>query len=738
MSEKGLEVLSPAGNLDIFKAVINAGADAVYFGGDKFGARAFAQNFSIQEAEECIRYAHVHGSKAYLTLNTLLKNTEVERELYDYLRAYYEIGLDAVIVQDMGVFAFVKEFFPDLSLHASTQMTITNAPGAKLLQEMGADRIVTSREISLTELQNIYDATGVEIETFVHGALCVSYSGQCLMSSMIGGRSGNRGRCAQPCRLPYEVLDGNGGHLSLPGAYVLSPKDLCAIAEIPQLSESGVYSLKIEGRMKQLQYAAGVVSVYRKYVDAYMEHGAENYMVSKADMSKLYDLGNRCGFTNRYLYEQNGKDMITFEEPSHKKSQNTDTEYPEQKISVDGILEAHVGEPLQLTVHTNGMNDVRVEGNVVDVAMKQPATIERVEEQLQKTGNTSFAFEHLEIHMDDNVFLPVQRLKELRRNALDIIMNNKLSGANRTDALPFVSHEQEQKAMIRQTREAVNKAGDKHPKLCVTVETMKQFEVALAYDEISKIIIDCDEMFLSTSPIQWAKNAFDMAKKCNKEFLLSFPVIFRQKTQEIMDSFIEELLELPMDGIMVHSYDALGYLQQHHYPKEKILCNHRLYTFSNQAITALEQEGYQYFSAPLELNEKELRHRMNHKSQMVIYNDIPVMITANCMHKNCKSCDKKSEVMYLLDRYDTSFPVKNHCAFCYNIIYNSKKYCLFSNVKELQALGFKEYRIDFTIEDSGEMRQVMDSYRRSFIMGDVNHSMEQQDQTRGHFKRGVE
>ena len=245
------EVLAPAGTYECFRAAINAGADAVYLGGSMFGARAFAGNFEEAELIKAIRTAHLYGRKVYLTVNTLLRNDELEK-LVQYVKPYYEEGLDAVIVQDYGVFAVLREAFPGLDLHASTQMTITGKYGAQLLNDMGAARVVPARELSAKEIRDIYDNVDVEIESFVHGALCYCYSGQCLLSSMIGGRSGNRGRCAQPCRLTYSA---NG----ISEKYLLSPKDMCTIEAVPDILDAGVYSLKIEGRMKTARMGAGTL-----------------------------------------------------------------------------------------------------------------------------------------------------------------------------------------------------------------------------------------------------------------------------------------------------------------------------------------------------------------------------------------------------------------------------------------------------------------------------------------------
>ncbi len=307
---KNREVLAPAGTYECFRAAINAGADAVYLGGSMFGARAFAGNFDRDELLSAIRTAHLYGKKVYLTVNTLLRNDELEG-LTEYIKPFYEAGLDAAIVQDYGVFSVLRENFPGLDLHASTQMTITGKYGAKLLKDMGASRVVTARELSAAEIKDIHDNVDVEIESFVHGALCYCYSGQCLLSSMIGGRSGNRGRCAQPCRLTYSM---NG----INDRYLLSPKDMCTLEAIPDFLDAGVYSLKIEGRMKSPEYVAGVSYAYRRYVDMYLEKGRDGFRVDEKDIKQLMDIYNRGGFCKGYYYVHNDKNMMTFNRPNHQ------------------------------------------------------------------------------------------------------------------------------------------------------------------------------------------------------------------------------------------------------------------------------------------------------------------------------------------------------------------------------------------------------------------------------------
>lgn len=312
-----VEVLAPAGSLDIMKAVVAAGADAIYLGGNMFGARAFANNFNDEELICAIEYAHLFGRKVYLTVNTLLKSREIENSLIEYLIPFYEAGLDAVIVQDMGVFNLIRKHFPDMDIHASTQMTQTGVYGSRLLKELGATRIVTSREMNLQEIKQLHERLDVEIESFVHGALCYCYSGQCLLSSFNGGRSGNRGRCAQPCRMPYDVYDNGEKINNRNNSYALSPKDMCALQILPDVIESGVYSLKIEGRMKNVTYAAMVTHIYRKYVDMYLERGRKGFKVDKKDIEELSDIYNRGAFTTGYYDSVKGKKMMSLGRPNH-------------------------------------------------------------------------------------------------------------------------------------------------------------------------------------------------------------------------------------------------------------------------------------------------------------------------------------------------------------------------------------------------------------------------------------
>lgn len=320
---KNIEILAPAGSYEGMKAAMNAGCDAVYIGGSSFGARAYANNLNEDTLLRAIDEAHIRNKRLYLTVNTLVKERERLEGLEHFLDRFYERGLDAVIVQDLGVLHYIHRNFPDLPIHASTQMTLTMAEGANLLKDYNVTRLVTSRELSFKEIRAIRDNTDMEIESFVHGALCYCYSGQCLMSSMIGGRSGNRGRCAQPCRMSYQFYSENSRISNDKETYLLSPKDINTVAFIPELIEAGVDSFKIEGRMKRPEYAAAVTSIYRKYVDYYLEHGKEKYQdivrsdVFNQDMMNLMDIYNRGGFSGGYGKTYNCKQMMSITRPNH-------------------------------------------------------------------------------------------------------------------------------------------------------------------------------------------------------------------------------------------------------------------------------------------------------------------------------------------------------------------------------------------------------------------------------------
>lgn len=438
-----VELLAPAGSYESAKAAVNAGADAIYMGGPLFSARAYAESSKEDMLLRSIEYCHLFGVKVYMTLNTLIKEDEFSG-ICDYIDPYYKAGLDAVIVQDFGVFMEIRKHFPDLSLHISTQMTVTGPYFAKMLKNAGADRIVAARELLLDELYRIDKEAGIEVEAFIHGALCYCYSGQCLMSSLIGGRSGNRGRCAGTCRLPYDIYENGKKITNNNENYVLSLKDFNTINSLKDMVDAGVASLKIEGRMKSPVYVAGVVSVYRKYLDIIMsENESDKYKADEYDQRLLKEIFDRGGSTDGYLKYHNGKEMVALKE---KKVRVPDeiilSEIKEKYIDQDRKLDVYVIAKFEVlkkpvlelfTFLKDGKKiSFTVEGNsAIEAAGKVPAIKEDIVKRLSKLGGTDFKAAGVELSLEGECFIPVKVINELRREAVDGLRENILKSCRR-------------------------------------------------------------------------------------------------------------------------------------------------------------------------------------------------------------------------------------------------------------------------------------------------------------------
>lgn len=708
MRNKDFELLAPAGSLEILKGVIESGADAVYVGGSMFGARAYANNFTEEELLEAIDFAHLRGVKVYLTVNTLIKNSEFSK-LYDYLLPYYKRGLDAVIVQDIGVVKAIHEYFPSMEIHTSTQMTVTGADGVRFLSQFGVTRVVMAREVSLAEMKRIHEETGMELEAFVHGALCYSYSGQCLFSSILGGRSGNRGRCAQPCRLPYTV-EGKKDE------YILSLKDMCGIKALDKLHDAGVYSLKIEGRMKQLEYACGVVKYYRSYIDS-------KKPVSDADYDRIKALGNRCGFTDRYYFDHNGSDMVTYVKPNFVS--NAEEPSPEKrKLSIEGELVLREGEPGSLTVKRG---DVTYKASIepVSAALKAPLDKKAAIDRINKTGDTDFEFSHIKAQIGENVFVPNGALNKLRRDAISGLCDKLLKKYYRNDArYADISSMCELPEHVVKS-DAVHEDGAVNAKDYTTIcscMTRAQLDTLISYDCFDVFYLDFDMYDRRTLIQQFADDVKSLTKR-NKKVYLMLPTIFRADSSDYFVSIAKELDKVCFEGFVVKNYEEL-YLTENLFTGKKVILDHNMYTFNDVSKSAFFEHGVSGDTVPLELNSKEIMHRNNIGSQMIVYGYYPLMTTANCVHKNTKGCDKKQKLIYLKDRYNKSFAVCNNCKECYNTIYNSLPTMLTKNISKLKEAGIRRFRYSFTIETPKQIKAVMDDKIAEY--------------TNGHYKRGVE
>ena len=705
MRNKDFELLAPAGNLEIFKGVIESGADAVYVGGSMFGARAYANNFTEEELLEAIDFAHLRGVKVYLTVNTLIKNSEFSK-LYDYLLVYYKRGLDAVIVQDIGVVKAIHEYFPSMEIHTSTQMTVTGADGVRFLSQFGVTRVVMAREVSLAEMKRIHEETGMELEAFVHGALCYSYSGQCLFSSILGGRSGNRGRCAQPCRLPYTV-EGKKDE------YILSLKDMCGIKALDKLHDAGVYSLKIEGRMKQLEYACGVVKYYRSYIDS-------KKPVSDADYDRIKALGNRCGFTDRYYFDHNGSDMVTYVKPNFV-SNAAEPSPEKRKLSIEGELVLREGEPGSLTVKRG---DVTYKASIepVSAALKAPLDKKAAIDRINKTGDTDFEFSHIKAQIGENVFVPNGALNKLRRDAISGLCDKLLKKYYRNDArYADMSRLTALPEYVVKSDAAHDEAINDYTTICSCM-TRTQLDTLIGYDCFDVFYLDFDMYDRKILIQQFADDVQSLTKR-NKKVYLMLPTIFRADSSDYFVTIAKELDNVSFEGFVVKNYEEL-YLTENLFTGKNVILDHNMYTFNDVSKSAFFEHGVSGDTVPLELNSREIMHRNNIGSQMIVYGYYPLMTTANCVHKNTKGCDKKQKLIYLKDRYNKSFAVCNNCKECYNTIYNSLPTMLTKNISKLKEEGIRSFRYSFTIETPKQIKAVMDDKVAEY--------------TNGHYKRGVE
>lgn len=730
-----MELLAPAGNYECFLGAIQAGADAVYLGGSKFSARAYADNFTDEEICKAILYAHVCGKKVYVTVNTLLKDGELS-ELVPYMRPFYEAGLDGVIVQDFGVFTALKEAFPGLSLHASTQMTLTGSMGTAFLQSLGAERIVPARELSLREIKKIKEDTGIEIEVFVHGAMCYCYSGQCLMSSIIGGRSGNRGRCAQPCRLPYQV-ETAGGNSGKKDVYPLSMKDMCTLSILPDLIEAGVDSFKIEGRMKKAEYAAGVTSVYRKYIDRYFQTGREGYRVDKKDLEFLSSLYIRSQIQDGYYYKQNGADMITLNSPAYngseesvlKRIRETYIDVPaekKKKAPVSMEITLHVGAPAAFRVKVLQTDkEITLTGPVVDKAQKNPITEENVRKCFGKLGDTFFAVspEQMHIEMDADCFYPLKTMNELRRQGMEELlklyypidrMENKAEEApvQENAAAPDCRTEQEHAVLLQKKEQLTALMESDFPYDTVYLESDFRNEAGVV-----------------------GETETEACRNAGKKVYIALPFIVRDKDE----AFLTKLLPLMnrADGVLVRNLETLGFLQKNDY-KGSIRLDAGMYCFNKKTVSFYEPLAESY-CMPYELNHKEQKFLSRRETgiliEHVVYGRLPLMVTANCTQRTMEKCIKSAHMgeNRLRDRYRKEFPVMLHCRYCYNVILNSVPLSLHDTIS-IQTDDI--LRIQFTSEDYRETRAVLKFFKNRMEGGSMEPPFT--EFTKGHEKRGVD
>ncbi len=736
VSVNKVELLSPAGDYECFMAAIKAGADAVYAGGSRYGARAYALNFTQDELLKAIDKAHINNRKLYLTVNTVIKNEELD-QLYDYIEPLYRQGLDGVIVQDMGAVALLKECFPGLPLHASTQMAVTGSEGVKLLMDMGICRVVPARELDLAELRSIREKTGVELECFIHGALCYSYSGKCLFSSMVGKRSGNRGRCAQPCRLPYD------------GKYIMSAKDICTVNIIPRLIEAGISSFKIEGRMKSKEYVASVTGIYRKYIDAYYDHGPSSFNVSDEDLKDLTGIYTRSGHCEGYYDKHNGREMITINKPSYATPETEKVEELYQrytgeyhKLPVKCVFSAYAGSELTVSLMC-GDNSITYTGDITETAANRPTDEANIRKHLDKDADEDFRFEEIEIYSGDDVFLPVSAIKNARRKALNGLRNVMLEGFRRSEGRFLLSADEERinrnAPEIPKKVEENNNAyyrKDSYPVVNCRIDDLKMLSTVIKYRYIDIITVDINAFYRAGESVGEAViMTGNMIAASGKKFFIALPYVIREGYFDKNPVLNTILCDKIVDGVTVDNYEALYFLKSMNY-KGTVVSDLHLYAVNDRTVQILYGAGVDVITYPVELNKKELNRLDLKKGEFIIYGRTPMMISAQCIQKTKGRCVKDNGVIYIKDRLGNSFPVECNCTECFNTVLNCVP-TMIASFSELPAnMDPASYRIHFTVESEDEMVRVLDHYRDAFAgtatdASDIRH-------TTGHLKRGVE
>ena len=750
---KKIELLSPAGNMESFYAAIHAGADAVYLAGKSFGARAFAKNFSNEELSHIINYAHLYNVKVYVTVNTVIFENEIE-ELTAYLEFLYLNNVDAVIVQDLGVINLIKQKIPDLEIHASTQMNTHNEKTLKYLKNIGVKRVVFARETSLDEINNM--ETDIEREIFIHGALCMSYSGQCLLSEVIGGRSGNRGLCAGPCRLEYKLIEKENNcikELKTNGKYLLSTKDLCSLENLDEILKSNVHSLKIEGRMKSKEYIYLVTSIYRKAIDNYYKYGKTN--ITEKDIIELRKIYNR-EFTKGYLFNENKKEINNSIRPNHqginigkvietskyrikiklndtltrldgiriidkndigftvnkiyknfksvekafkndvieiecnKKVKNnsivvktTDIEQisnveksleNKKRIPIKIKLVGKVDDYLKLTIIDNQDNKVEVKSSIkTSKANNQPVSKERIKEQLSRLNDTAFSINNLDIEMDDNIFIPIKEINNIRREAIYKLENLRTNFDRKILSYNDITY----KNLNKQKETNIN----------AFVKTEEQLKA-------------CIEMNVDNIYVEQV--LYDKYKNMYNNLILCLPrIIKKHKEYNNMNLLVREL-------------GSLNYKRNN-----KINIDYTLNIANSLAIDFVNDYNVNLVTLSVELKdsmiENILKTNPNINTEIIIYGNIEVFISKYCIlnkhinkNQKCSICKIKDKKYYLVDRKNEQYQIINDI-MCNNILLSSKKIDKINQIKYYQNLGINNFRLNFYDENYNSTIRILKS-----------------------------
>ena len=777
---KEVELLAPVGSFESLKAAIQNGANAVYLGGKDFSARASANNFDRNELKEAVKYAHIRGVRVFVTTNTLIKQNELE-DFIEYAKFLYDIDIDALILQDIGAAMTIKKLLPDFELHASTQMVAHSLEDVKYLEKQGFDRVVLARELNVDEIKHICDNTNVDIEVFVHGALCVCYSGQCLMSSMIGNRSGNRGRCAQPCRQKYKMIDiTTGEEISSDGDYLLSTRDLNAIEEINKIIDAGVLSLKVEGRMKKPEYVATVIGSYRKAVDEYLMTKKVN--VSHDIMADLYTIFNRK-FTKGLLLGEVGKDVMNAQVPNNqglyigkvvnynKKAKRlkialeenlkkgdginlgggvigriikdgniTEIGYKGETVEIDFIGEARRNQMVFKTSDTKLMDTVQstfkqekeLAKSLVDAKVTIRLGKKPIIQFIDLQGNEAYVEgdfiveKALKVPMsEEKIEAQMRKLGNtpyvLRKIEIDLEdgVSLPISVLNnmRRDCIDILSEER----IPIKNRKYKDKKVSYNPQ-SIQRDMDKKIRVKVKNLEQLLVVLDYDVDAIYYEDASTMEQALQYGKARNKKVVYSAPRIIRNKEYKRLN----KIKDLNTNTIQIGTLGSIEYFKD-----KEFSIDYYLNSFNSETINYFKNEGASTVCISQELNLSEIRETLSYTDvdiESVVYGYAPMMISEYCpmgvVVRDCKKdkrCSICKESRYALRDFKGEEYRLSQDLFCRTTIYNSKPTCMLDNLEEVYEAGVNVFRLDFTGEKENEIREVLYAYiefiKNDFILG---------------------
>ena len=692
------ELLSPAGSMDALRAAVQNGADAVYLGYGDFNARRSAKNFSVEELQEAVSYCHVRGVQVHLTLNILVSDREM-RQAAEVIRVAAGLGVDAFIVQDLGVVSLCRQIAPSVPVHASTQMSIHSLEGVLQAAELGCSRVVLARELPREEIAFICQNSPIEIETFVHGALCMCYSGQCWLSSVIGRRSGNRGQCAQPCRLPY----GYGRFEE--NRYPLSLKDSCLIEYLHDLKRMGVASLKIEGRMKRPEYVAIVTRIYRAVLDG--------KRVDEEDLRQLETVFSRQGFTQGYYLNKKGPDMFgvhqdTPEDRELMAAARATYERGENpRVPVNFYAIVQKGQPSQLAAEDEQGHVCKAMGPVPEAAVNRPLNAEELEARLKKTGGTPYVCRTVRSVIEPGLMLPASAVNAMRREVLDQL--TALRGRITPPEIGSYSA-------------PVHVEGVEHdPVLTVCVRTVEQITPKLLRCAPAMLAVPLSE--LAAHP-----ELMDSVPEQTQLTAVMPRVIFDRERTKIA-GLLERIYAMGVRHVLTGNLGQIRLAQQKGFT---VRGDFGLNIYNSGSMDYLRQQRVASQLVSFEMTMPQLRDLSKAvPAELLVYGRLPLMLMENCVIKNRTGACACENPVKLIDRMGEEFPILKDPGTCRNVLYNGKKLYMLDKLGGMRAMGLWGYRLNFTTENPIEVDSVLNQYYNQSEFDPATC-------TRGLYARGVE